>query len=825
MSITRKILVACLAGIVPLMAVGWFAVQRANDAMAEEVRSGLARVADLEKSGVEAELRAMDDRLAAATDRPSPLVAATSAYLARPDTDQAAAVADVLARMTWSVPDLRAASVFDLSGSLIADTRTSADQPPRTVPAPLLAAGRTAPTMGRAFRTLDGEDRRYQLARPLRSDGLPIGVLVAEADLAPVVRPLAGDATLGDSVEAAIVQAKDDGSAEFISDLRFERNAAFRHTIDRSETTSAAIVAINGAQAEHDGLHDYRDEPVVAAFRSIDGTDWALVVKIDRSEAYASARELASLLRVAALVAGAALALVSIALARSIIRRVRRVTAMAEAISRGDLTLRVDDRSRDELGRLSRAFDLMADHLAADIAERERVEAMLEHQARHDALTGLPNRAPAYERLTLALAGGPERGMVGLLFCDLDAFKAVNDELGHSAGDELLQQVAARLQHVVGDEHTIARFGGDEFVLVCEGLTHLDEVEALAARLRAAVVEPFIVQGREVVTTMSIGSVIAAPGDEVTPESLVRDADAAMYRAKELGRDRHVPLDDEIRLRASTRFSATMNVRRAIEEQRLEVWYQPIVDLVGGRTVGVEALLRLPPGMGSPLAPSGLVELAEQAGLGVALDRWVLETACLQLRRWADEGHDELTMAVNVSGTMVGDAGLVDAVSEVIDATGIVPGRLCVEVTEVAFRGDDDGAARALERLRRAGVRVAIDDFGTGYSSLDRLRRLPVNALKVDRTFVRDVDVDPAARAIVGSVLGLGSTLGMDVVAEGVERESQHRVLRELGCRAGQGWYYAKARPAAEVAELVAVPLLGGVDREDLVPAVGFGRR
>jgi EAL domain-containing protein (putative c-di-GMP-specific phosphodiesterase class I) len=207
------------------------------------------------------------------------------------------------------------------------------------------------------------------------------------------------------------------------------------------------------------------------------------------------------------------------------------------------------------------------------------------------------------------------------------------------------------------------------------------------------------------------------------------------------------------------------------------------------------------------------------------LDRWVLATACRQLSRWAEEGHDELTMAVNVSGAMVGDPGLVDAVTDVIDQTGIMPGRLCVEVTEVAFRGDDDGAARALERLRCVGVRVAIDDFGTGYSSLDRLRRLPVNALKVDRTFVRDVDVDPAARAIVGSILGLGATLGMDVVAEGVERESQHRALRELGCRAGQGWYYAKARPAAEITELVAVPLLGTIRREDLLPAVGFGLR
>jgi EAL domain-containing protein (putative c-di-GMP-specific phosphodiesterase class I) len=301
-----------------------------------------------------------------------------------------------------------------------------------------------------------------------------------------------------------------------------------------------------------------------------------------------------------------------------------------------------------------------------------------------------------------------------------------------------------------------------------------------------------------------------------------------MYRAKELGRDRHVPLDAGIRLRASTRFSATMNLRRAIDEELLEVWYQPIVELATGRTSGVESLLRWPPRSLSALAalsPSGLVELAEQSGLAVALDRWVLETACRQLRRWADDGHDELTLAVNVSGAMVGEPGLVDSVTDVIGLTGIAPGRLCIEVTEVAFRGDDDGAARALDRLRHAGVRVAIDDFGTGYSSLDRLRRLPVNALKVDRTFVCDVDVDPTARAIVGSILGLGATLGMDVVAEGVERASQHRVLQDLGCVAGQGWFYAKARPAAEISELVAVPLLGGVRRDDLLPTAGFARR
>jgi EAL domain-containing protein (putative c-di-GMP-specific phosphodiesterase class I) len=225
------------------------------------------------------------------------------------------------------------------------------------------------------------------------------------------------------------------------------------------------------------------------------------------------------------------------------------------------------------------------------------------------------------------------------------------------------------------------------------------------------------------------------------------------------------------------------------------------------------------------LSPSSLVELADQSGLAVALDRWVLDTACRQLRHWADDGHDDLTLAVNVSGAMVGDPGLVDAVTDVIGSTGVAPGRLCIEVTEVAFRGDDDGAARALERLRRVGVRVAIDDFGTGYSSLDRLRRLPVNALKVDRTFVRDVDVDPAARAIVGSILGLGATLGMDVVAEGVERGSQHRVLQALGCVAGQGWFYAKARPAAEISDLVAVPLVNRDRRDELVPASAFTRR
>jgi len=436
-----------------------------------------------------------------------------------------------------------------------------------------------------------------------------------------------------------------------------------------------------------------------------------------------------------------------------------------------------------------------------DITERKRMERELAHQALHDSLTGLPNRVLLTDRLVHGLAGSRRRGSrLGVMFVDIDHFKAVNDSLGHTIGDDLLARAAERISAAIRPGDTVARFGGDEFVVVCDDVSVL-KTEQIAGRVLASLSRPYLIGSHEVNASASLG--LAVADEDATPESLLRDADAAMYRAKERGRGRIESFDHALRSKAQRRLALTSALRHALERDEFAVDYQPIVNLSSGIMEGAEALVRWHhPALGL-VAPDEFIPLAEESGVIVPLGAWVLEQACRELAGW-QAGAPALTVAVNLSVRQVLTPDLAGVIASVLRRTGVRPADLCLELTESMFIDDADYAGRMLAGLKSLGVRLAIDDFGTGYSSLSYLKRYPVDAVKVDRAFVDGLGTDPHDSALVAAIVAMADALGLEVTAEGVETGDQLANLRRLQCRRAQGFYLAPPMPAAELTKLVA---------------------
>jgi diguanylate cyclase (GGDEF)-like protein/PAS domain S-box-containing protein len=438
-----------------------------------------------------------------------------------------------------------------------------------------------------------------------------------------------------------------------------------------------------------------------------------------------------------------------------------------------------------------------------DITTEKETADRFAHLARYDQLTGLPNRSLALERLTSALRRA-ERGAAGttaVLFIDLDSFKRVNDTLGHAAGDELLVAVAERLRRAVRPEDVIARFGGDEFVLVAEGLEGVAGARALADRVCASAHPPVRLGAHDVTVSASVGIAIAAPGD--TAEGLLAQADIALYRAKALGRSRHELFDETMRSSAVRRLEMEGDLRRAIAARALHVLYQPLIRPATGEVAMFEALVRWDhPALGS-LQPDEFVALAEDTGMIAALGEVVLAEALADVRRWHAAGAT-VPVAVNLSARQLDDPDLVESVRAAVDAAQVDPSWLEIEITENAMEDPTPGALAALRSLRALGVRLSMDDFGIGSSSLAALRTLPVDSVKLDRRFQDGVETDPAARAILQAVLQLVHALGLVAVAEGVESAAQLTILADLGFDLVQGFHLAPAMAAADVPAFVA---------------------
>ena len=453
---------------------------------------------------------------------------------------------------------------------------------------------------------------------------------------------------------------------------------------------------------------------------------------------------------------------------------------------------------RDADGRIN-----AVEGIARDVNERKMAEERLERQALHDDLTSLPNRRLLRDRISQALARAErDRCLVAVVFLDLDRFKLVNDSWGHAEGDKVLVAMADRLRSIVRGSDTVARFGGDEFVVVREGVMSTEDVSDYLVRLTREVQRPIVLGSNELIVNASLGVALGGAGD--TPEALLRDADAAMYKAKAGGRACAEIATKAVHSEVQSRLSTELALRRSITRDEFDVLYQPVVAIDGGALVGVEALVRWRRPDHGLVGPDAFISIAEDTGLIRPLGAWVLHQACRQLHHWSLLGLSGGVVSVNLSGRQLSSPDLVGNVLGAIAAAGIDASQLSFEITESVLMEDVERSILILRELKDIGVGLAIDDFGTGYSSLSYLERFPVDALKIDRSFVSRLGTDAADGAIVSAVMALGHALGLTVTAEGVETAEQLRILAELGCDTAQGYLFARPIPPSDLGAFVA---------------------
>jgi diguanylate cyclase (GGDEF)-like protein/PAS domain S-box-containing protein len=442
--------------------------------------------------------------------------------------------------------------------------------------------------------------------------------------------------------------------------------------------------------------------------------------------------------------------------------------------------------------------------IVRDITDRKRDEAMLQFLANHDQLTKLPNRNQFAQRLADAIARAARyKHRVGVLFIDLDRFKNVNDTLGHESGDTLLIAVAERFREALRETDTVARLGGDEFTVVLEEIGDAGEIAATAQRLLETLGAPFDVQGQEVFASASIGISIY-PDDGADAASLLRNADMAMYRAKEMGKNTFQFFTREATIASVARLQLENSLRRAIERGEFILHYQPMMDLTSLQIVGMEALVRwMHPDLGM-VPPAQFIPLAEETGLIVQIGNWVLEQACRRTRALNQAGNLNLTVSVNLSARQFRRRDLAQSVAAVLAATGLPPSQLELEVTESSVMDDQEAAVLTLSALKAMGVHFSVDDFGTGYSSLSQLKRFPIDSLKIDQSFVRDIPADQDDAAIVSAIVAMGHRLRLKLIAEGVETPEQLAFLKALGCDLVQGYLFGKPMPEDEFVAFLA---------------------
>ena len=513
-----------------------------------------------------------------------------------------------------------------------------------------------------------------------------------------------------------------------------------------------------------------------------------------------------------------------------------RLSAIARRITtEKNYSLRVAGECRDELGTLIIDFNAMLDEiqsrddeleehrtrleervaqrtreleaanreLAASKEQAESVARRMEYHAHHDALTGLPNRVLLNDRITTGLAHAQrQQTLMALLFLDLDRFKIINDSLGHAVGDQFLKVIAHRIKNSIREEDTVARLGGDEFMVLLPHISNPSDAGRIARKITAALTEPVTCCGNELQITTSVGISIY-PHNGTDLETLVRHADISMYRAKQLGRNKAIYFTEEMNAGSRRQLELETSLRKALDRGELQLFYQPKININTDAITGVEALLRWEhPTMGF-ISPRDFIPVAENCGLIEPIGEWVLRTAFLQLAEWRRAGHTELTMAVNVSSTQLAHTGLDAVVMKALASAGIDAGMVQLEITENMAMQDLDTSIPTLQKLRQMGVSIAMDDFGTGYSSLSYLRKLPVDTIKIDHSFVREIPDNDEDIVIAQAIIAMAQSMHLSLIVEGIENVRQLNFFRQHGCEIAQGFLFSKPVTAETIQKML----------------------
>lgn len=442
--------------------------------------------------------------------------------------------------------------------------------------------------------------------------------------------------------------------------------------------------------------------------------------------------------------------------------------------------------------------------VARDITERKIAEETINFQAHHDLLTNLPNRALLRDRLGLAISQAKrEQEMLAVMFLDLDRFKNINDSLGHVIGDELLQQVSTRLKSCIREGDTLARFGGDEFTLLLPKIGNgKEDISKIAGKINEVLKGPFIINGNELYVSASIGISIF-PRDGKDMDTLIKHADVAMYHVKDTGKNNFKFYSTDMTTPYFQNLSLETGIHKALENNEFKLVYQPQINIKSGDIVGVEALLRWNHPAHGLITPAEFIPFAEETGMIVDVGHWVLSNACAELKRWRDAGLPEIRMSINMSARQLADKNIIKYVSNVLRDNGIPGHCLEIEITENTIMSDMDSIIHKLKNISKRGVYIAIDDFGTGYSSLSYLHKLPIHTLKIDRTFIKEVNMKHTGKSIINTIVAMGKGLNLNVIAEGVETQQQLDYLQEIDCNEAQGFLFCKPLPADVIAQLL----------------------
>lgn len=788
MGIRSKLIPLLLAiAMVPMLAIGTMTYFQTRDALTKSTLTNLEALATIQENRLTDFAETQKRRLNfvnVGTDLPAAVVSGNRTQL---ETS--------IQELQKNLSDVTTVSVQNLQGITLASTDPAEVGLNRSTQVDFQGAlkQRIRPSVTQQA------DRRLtvQVSGIITSAGAPVGVLTTTSP-GTILETLSVEYTgLGSTGEYRVVARNQAGEgAVALSALRFEPTAEIGSRVESTRPNSLIDRALQQQEQTFTDLTDYRGVAVLAATRYVEALDWGLIAKIDKSEAYQSAHAVRNVIVLLGAVLTLLLILVVTEISYSITRPLVRLTGLTQRLGQGNLQERAAVQSNDEIGRLGASINAMAERLAESqstlkkrVSDLSQSRQKIRHQSTHDALTGLPNRAQFVESLQEALEKAQKRKTkTGVLTMDLDRFKAINDSLGHTIGDKLLQELSGRLSKVTRGEELLARFGGDEFAVLMPVLKRPSDPSRLANRILKSLREPFKFDGYELYVDTSIG-IAVGPKNGTTPEQLLRNSDIALYRAKDKGND-YEHFDLAMGVGATERLSLENDLRKAFERDEFVLHYQ-LIAAPGGALVGAEALIRWQHPQHGLLYPDQFIPHIEAIGLSDAMGTWTIWQACRDLKSWIAAGH-QLTVSVNLSSRQFSHVDLVRTVKKTLRKTGVDPTLLEIEITESAAMLQFDEARQKIADLKKLGISIALDDFGTGHSSLSQISRLPIDKLKIDQSFVSNADKSPQDLALIKTIISIGESLGLAVVVEGVETAEQMRLVTSLGCDAVQGFHVGR---------------------------------